>query len=198
MADSLNVWSEWLDTGEVRQDVNKVTEDAIKRVQEQGKKAKQAQQAIKKDKDENGHLSEFLSFLLKNVVNDKLIVLLYNTFFKVKHPQSNITYLRKNINTRVIVGIFVPFYKQKAEEYKVMPFYASIIPAQSFHTIADFVDYLKKLSWLYHDNVPLDKDTFIQFLTEMVMIYTQVYTDKENLERKQYIQLELSKFLYKQ
>jgi hypothetical protein len=42
-----------LDSAEIRQDANKVSEEAVKRVQEQGKKAKQAQQDIKKDKDQN-------------------------------------------------------------------------------------------------------------------------------------------------
>lgn len=196
MSNSPNFWAEWLDTAEIRQNANQVKEEDVKRVQEQGKQAKQAQQAIKKDKDKNAHLSLFLSFLLKNIKNDKLITLLYNAFFKVKHPQSNIVYLRKNINTQIIVGIFVPFYKEEAEKSKVIDLYSSILPQKTMQTVAEYISYLKSLSGLYHDNIPIDKDSLISFITELIMNYMRVYTDKETPERKQLIQLEVAKFLY--
>jgi len=196
MPSSPNFGVEWLDSAEIRQDANKVSEEAIKRVQEQGKKAKQAQQDIKKDKDINGSLAAFLSFLLKNTKHEKIIPLLYNTFFKVKHPQSNITYLRKNINSKVIVGIFVPFCRQQVQEYKIWPLYDNILPSWSIQNIDQLIGYLKKLSSLYHDNIPLDKDNLTQFLTELSLLYIPAYTDKELPERKQLIQLDINKYLY--
>lgn len=196
MTSSPNFGVEWLDSGEIRQDANKVSEEAVKRVQEQGKKAKQAQQDIKKDRDQNAHLAAFLSFLLKNTKHEKIIPLVYNTFFKVKHPQSNIVYLRKNINSKVIVGIFVPFYRQQAQEHKIWPLYDAILPSWPIQNIVQLVDYLKKLSSLYHDNIPLDKDNLTQFLTELSLLYIPAYTDKELSERKQLIQLDISKYLY--
>lgn len=198
MSTSPNFWAEWLDTAEIRQNANQIKEEDVKRVQEQGKKAKQAQQAIKKDKDDNAHLSQFLTFLLKNIKNDKLITLVYNAFFKVKHPQSNIVYLRKNINTKIIVGIFIPFYKQEAEKSKVMPFYSSILMQNTTNTVADYVSYLKKLSGLYHDNIPIEKDALIAVITAIILQYTNINTDKDILERKQLIQLEVAKLLYNQ
>jgi len=83
--------------------VNKVTEEAVRRVQDNQRKAKQVQQQIKQDKDNNEKLAHFLIFLLQNITNEKLITTLYETFFKTKHPKTNVTYLRKNINTVVIV-----------------------------------------------------------------------------------------------
>lgn len=196
MTSSPNFWIEWLDSADIRQDANKVSEEAVKRVQEQGKKAKQAQQDIKKDKDQNEHLAKFLSFLLKNTKHEKIIPLLYDTFFKVKHPQSNIVYLRKNINSKVIVGIFVPFYGEQSREYKIHTLYESILPSQSIQNIAQLVEYLKRLSSLYHDNIPLDKDNLTKFLTELALLYIPAYIDKDLIERKQLIQADIAKYLY--
>ncbi len=189
---------EWLDNAEIKKDVNKVTEDAVKRIQEQGKKAKQAQQDIKQDKKTNAWLWQFLTFITKSIKNEKLINLLYNTFFKVKHPQNNITYLRKNINTKVIVGIFVPFYTQKAQEYKVTPLYENILTSDSTENIPNFMQYLKKLAKTYHDNIPLDKEVFTKFITEIILLYISVHTDKPINERRQMIALEVAKHLYGQ
>jgi hypothetical protein len=184
-----------LNTAELRQDTNKVSEEALKRVQDQGKKAKQAQQDIKKDKDINNKLSNFLSFLLKNIQNNKLISLLYNTFFKVKYPQSNIVYLRKIINTKVIIGIFVPFYQTQAQEYHIRDLYKELMPNQ-IKTIEDMTNYLKNLAKTYHDNIPLDKESLIAFVTECTITYLTVYQEKEAKERRQIIQLEVAKHLY--
>lgn len=195
MTNNPNFGVEWLDTAELKQDSNKISEEAVKRVQEQGKKAKQAQQAIKKDKDTNTKLSAFLTFLLKDIKNEKLVSLLYNTFFKVKHPQSDIVYLRKSINTKVIVGIFVPFYKTQAEQYKVRDLYKDLIPS-SITNIKDMTSYLKNLAKTYHDNIPLDKGTLIQFVTECAITYLQSHKEKPVAERRQLAQLEVAKHLY--
>jgi hypothetical protein len=104
---------------------------------------------------------------LKDIQNEKLINTLYNTFFKVKHPQSNIIYLRKNINTKVIVGIFVPFYIKQAQEYHVIDLYKDILPKE-VKTTEELVSYLKKLAKLYHDNIPLDKQLFVMFIAECI------------------------------
>jgi hypothetical protein len=53
--------------------VNKVTEEDRKRVQEDSQKAKQASQQIKKDKKTNNDMANFLSYLLKNINNDKIV-----------------------------------------------------------------------------------------------------------------------------
>jgi len=195
MSNNANIGIEWLDAAELRQDTKKVSEEAIKRVQEQGKKAKQAQQDIKQDKDVNDKLAKFLSFLLKNIKQERLIQLLYNTFFKVKHPHSDIVYLRKTINSKIIVGVFVPFYPNQAKEYKITELYSAILPSE-IKDIKTFVSYLKNLSIAYHDNIPVDKDLFLQFTTALASIYIPVYTEKTPLERKQLIQLDIAKYLY--
>jgi hypothetical protein len=78
-----------IDDGEqVRQDVNKVTEEAVKRVQSGAAQAKQIQAQIKKDKAMNNDIAEFLQFLLKEIKNEDLISYMYKTFFIVTNPKT--------------------------------------------------------------------------------------------------------------
>lgn len=75
----------------------------MQRVQSQAKQAKQIAQQIKKDKAINYHLAQFLAFLLKEIQNEELIKAITDTFFKTTNPKDQITYLRKDINTYVVV-----------------------------------------------------------------------------------------------
>lgn len=75
----------------------------MQRVQSQAKQAKQIAQQIKKDKAINYHLAQFLAFLLKEIQNEDLIKAITDTFFKTTNPKDQITYLRKDINTYVVV-----------------------------------------------------------------------------------------------
>jgi hypothetical protein len=75
----------------------------VQRVQSQAKQAKQIAQQIKKDKAINYHLAQFLAFLLKEIQNEELIKAITDTFFKTTNPKDQITYLRKDINTYVVV-----------------------------------------------------------------------------------------------
>jgi hypothetical protein len=93
-----------------------VTEEAVKRIQEQSKKAQQTHQQIQQDKANNNNLAQFLTFLLKTVQNDKIISLLYDVFFKLKNPETGVTHLRKKINITIIVGFFYPFYYKEANK----------------------------------------------------------------------------------
>ena len=75
----------------------------MQRIQSQAKQAKQIAQQIKKDKAINYHLAQFLSFLMKEIQNEELIKAITDTFFKTTNPKDQITYLRKDINTYVVV-----------------------------------------------------------------------------------------------
>lgn len=75
----------------------------MQRVQSQAKQAKQIAQQIKKDKAINYHLAQFLAFLMKEIQNEELIKAITDTFFKTTNPKDQITYLRKDINTYVVV-----------------------------------------------------------------------------------------------
>lgn len=180
----------------VRSDVNKVTEEAVRRVQDNQKKAKQAQQQIQQDKQNNTKFAQFLTFLLKKISNDTLISSLYEVFFKTKHPKTEITYLRKSINTIVIVGMFAPFFPTEIKQFGLTSFFEKIVSFTSKPNITEYLQYLKQLSKTYHDNIPMDKHAFIGFLTEMVMEFDLVNKEAMTAEQKKELQLGLQKELY--
>ena len=85
MANESGNLGEGLDIGWApRQDINKVTEEAVKRIQEESKKAKHIQQQIQQDKQANNKLANFLGFLLKTIKDENIITTLYDLFFKTK------------------------------------------------------------------------------------------------------------------
>lgn len=107
------------DLGSVRSDISQVSEEDVQRVQENSKRAKQIAQQIKKDKAINGQLAKFLGFLMAEIQNEAIITAIHHSFFKTTNPQDQITYLRKDINTPVLVGFFAPFFLPQISEYKI-------------------------------------------------------------------------------
>lgn len=165
------IW-EWLDIGgQPRSDVNKVTEEAVQRIQEQSKKAQQTHQQIQQDKAKNSNLAQFLTFLLKTVQNDKIVSLLYDVFFKLKNPETGVTHFRKKINITIIVGFFYPFYVKEANKFGLEPLFGGLIQesnTMSFHT---YIKYIKQLAMKYHDNVALDQHSLVKLLSEIITYY---------------------------
>lgn len=157
-------WStEGLDVAKIRDQTNQVTEEDVKRTDEQAKQAKQAQADIKQSKDKNTKVAKFLAFLLKHLKNEALVKSIHQTFFRARDPRTNITFVRKSINHMVVAGLFVPFFKKEAESFDIWPMFQTFTPEQIKHT-ADYIPYLKKLSGQYHDNIPLDRDSLLQLL----------------------------------
>lgn len=169
---------EWLDVWWApREDANKVSEEDRKRVQEDNQKAKQASQQIKKDKKINNDMANFLWYLLKEINSDKIVSWIYNVFFKVKNPKTDITYLRKNPNNIVIVGIFAPFYKEEIKRLNLITFFEKLYNFWNELNLDLYIKYLKKLSWQYHDNVPIDKEEFLNFLIDVIMEFGLIKTE---------------------
>lgn len=148
----------------LRGDVNQVSEEAVQRVQTQAKQAKQVAQQIKKDKAINHHLAQFLAFLIKEIKNENLITAITNTFFKTTNPKDQVTYLRKDVNTYVIVGFFIPFFAQEAEKAKIVTFYEALGWREAANGLREYVQYLGKLSEVYHDNVPIDQESLLELI----------------------------------
>lgn len=155
--DDINIW--WW----IREDTNKVTEEAVRRIQQQQQQAKQIQWEIKKDKAINDKLAKFLGFLLKAIKNDQLISQIYTVFFKTKHPKTEMVYLRKSINTIIIVGLFFPFYKTEAEKEGIQWFFEELYGHGDIH-LTKYITYIKNLFIKYHDNIPIDKEEFIELI----------------------------------
>jgi type IV secretory pathway VirB6-like protein len=171
MANESGNLGEGLDIGWApRQDVNKVTEEAVKRIQEESKKAKHIQQQIQQDKQANNKLANFLSFLIKTIKDENIIATLYDLFFKTKHPKTGTTYLRKKINTLVIIWFFFPFYLSEAEKIWISSFFEDLLSKEPMN-LTWYINYIKKLSKKYHDNIPLDSAILMEFLMAIINYY---------------------------
>lgn len=158
-----------IDDGEqVRQDVNKVTEEAVKRVQSGAAQAKQIQAQIKKDKAINNNIAGFLQVLLKQIKNEDLVTYIYKTFFIVTNPKTWAKYYKKQVNNVVIVWFFAPFFWDQIEHYKLQNYYDDIKITWNV-TLPSYVDYIKKLSKKHHDNIPVDKDSLLNLLCLIIM-----------------------------
>lgn len=165
----------WLDSGEiggqVREDTNKVTEEAVQRVQDNQKKAQQVQQEIKKDKATNDKLAKFLTFLLKDIKNDTVVKQIYHTFFKTKDEETDLVHLRKNINTTIIVGMFAPFYAAQMKELGLVDIYQDLRDFDQDVYLTGYISYIKQLLPKYHDGVIIDRQDFISLLTSVSEYY---------------------------
>lgn len=181
---------------EIREDVNKVTEEAVRRVQDNQKKAQQVAQQIKKDKDLNDKFAQFLIFLLRALNNETLIKALYEVFFKTKHPKTELTYIRKNINTIVVVGMFAPFYPKEIHQYQLEDFFTTLPHFSTSPTATSYIDYLKSLSKTHHDNIPMEKNALLDFLVEILLEYHLVNTNQMNAQEKKELRDSLSETLY--
>ena len=144
-----------------------VTEADVQRVQENARQAKKVAQQLQQDKKQNNQLAKFLSFLLGEISNDKIIKWLYNTFFITIDPQTNIPYFRKSMNDVVVVWLFFPFYTEKAKEIWVAHYYENLNNSWK-KTIEWYIKYLQDLSDHYHDNIPVNQESFVELLVEIL------------------------------
>lgn len=164
------------DLGNIRSDVNQITEEAVQRIQTQSKQIKQIAQQIKKDKAINTQLANFLTLLMKTIENEDLIQAIVATFFKTTNPKNQITYLRKNINTYVIVWFFVPFFLTEAENFKILPFYEKIGAKEAWVGLKEYLAYLGRVSEVYHDNIPIDQWPLLNLL--LLIAQTWIFKEK--------------------
>jgi len=178
----------------VREDVNKVTEEAVRRVQDDQKKAQQVGQDIKKDKATNNKFAKFLTFLLKDIKSDTLLKQIYHTFFKTRHEETDLVHLRKSMNTIVVVGMFVPFYQEEIKELELEWIYQDIRYFDGDVYLTKYIDFIKHLLPKYHDNVIIDKKEFTKLLSDISEYYelTEKLSEEKAVEFKKTIQKELS------
>ena len=156
-----------------------VTEADVQRVQENTRQIKKVAQQLQQDKKQNNQLAKFLTFLLGEISNDKIIKWLYDTFFITIDPKTNIPYFRKSMNDVVVVWLFYPFFTEKAQQIWVAHYYESLNWAWK-KTINDYISFLQDLSDHYHDNIPINQNNFIQLLTEILKEFMPSNLDTNN------------------
>ena len=157
-----------------------VTEADVQRVQENARQAKKVAQQLQQDKKQNNQLANFLTFLLSEITNDKIIKWLYDTFFITIDPKTNIPYFRKSMNDVVVVWLFYPFYIEKSEELWVANYYKNLNNSKT-KSVEWYVTYLQDLSDHYHDNIPINQNSFVELLVEILKEYLP---NEENTESK--------------
>ena len=187
---TISTWIE--DYGPVREDNNKVTEEAVQRVQAQSKQAKQIAQQIKKDKAINNQLAKFLTMLMQKIDNEELIKAIVSTFFKTTDQRNQITYLRKDINIYVVVWFFVPFFLKEAEELKIMSFYENLWVKTAWSNLEKYILYLWKVSEVYHDNIPIDQWPLIT----LIILIAQTWILKDNKQDYEALRQNTLEILY--
>ena len=157
-----------------------VTEADIQRIQENARQIKKIAKQLQQDKKQNNQLAAFLTFLLSEISNDKIIKWLYDTFFITIDPKTNIPYFRKSMNDVVVVWVFYPFYIEKSDELWVSHYYETLKWA-SEHSISWYIQYLQDLSDHYHDNLPINQASFVELLIEIIKEYLSNANDANSL-----------------
>ena len=191
-------WGIWegLDVGwQPRSDVNKVTEEAVRRIQDQGKKAQQVHQQIQQDKATNTTIAQFLTFLMETIQNDRIVSLLYDVFFKTKNIETGITHLRKKINVFIIAGFFYPFYIKEADKFGVSVLFGELLPQTWTIDLHAYIQYIKKLAAKYHDIIALDQEHLLKLLFEIIK-YFEIHGKNTSHEEDQITISQLKKELF--
>lgn len=170
-----------INSGEwVRKDTNKVSEQDVKRSQVDAAKAKKVWEQIKKNKQENNDIANFLSFLLKSIKNEDIIYAIYNTFFKVVDNKTKTSYLRKSINNIVVIWFFAPFFPKELEKFKLSWYFQDFCKLDgNVGGLNEYISYIKNLSRKYHDNVPINQSSLLNLL---ILIIWEFWLSKETLD----------------
>jgi len=84
------------------------------------------------------------------------------------------------MNDVVVVWLFYPFYIEKSEELWVANYYKNLNNSKT-KSVEWYVTYLQDLSDHYHDNIPINQNSFVELLVEILKEYLP---NEENTESK--------------
>lgn len=177
--------NEGIDAGEsVRQDISKVTEQDVKRAQWDAAQVKKAQEEIKKSKAKNNNIAKFLAFLLKNIKNEELISKIYNTFFRITDHRTNTTYIKKVINDIVVVWFFAPFFPNEIAKFGLNSYFDGLIDNDTNKNMGNYLEYIKKLSKKYHDNIPINKESLLELIALILSEFKVINKISSDIEKE--------------
>ena len=71
------------------------------------------------------------------------------------------------MNDVVVVWLFYPFFIEKAQETWVSHYYEKLGNSWT-KSIEWYIKYLQELSDNYHDNIPIDQNSFVNLLVEIL------------------------------
>lgn len=184
------IWWLWqnIDNGSNNNEWNEKITDAMREaVAEQARQSKAIAGQISGSKAQHNAYAKFLTFLLWQIKSDKLIHILYNLFFTTKDPYHGTKYIRKSSNYPVIIGMFVPFFRDKIIEYKMQSLYSSLYDPNMVINPTSYLIYLKQLASSMHDNIALDQQLLLECIME---IYKEFHIiDPQSLTEEKYEQI---------
>jgi hypothetical protein len=114
---------------------------------------------------------------MRTITHEEIIKGIYDTFFTTVDYKTNITYLRKNMNSIVVCGLFYPFYQAEGNELGLNAYFGKILEPKEGFSIREYVQYLQELSNHYHDNIPINQGNFITLLIEIIKQYLSRASD---------------------
>ena len=164
-----------------------VTDAMREAVAEQVKASKKIAGKIKTSKQQHHAYADFLTFLLTQIQSEELITTLWKLFFTSKDLYHDIVYTKKSTNYPVMIGIFVPFFREKIVEFKMKSLYDSIITPLPL-TPTSYLHYLKSLISTMNDNIMLDKELFTKCINLIFNEFQLV--DFSNLHENQLTELQ--------
>jgi len=181
LSQTIDTWSggkEW---------VEKVTDAMKEAIAEQARQGKLIAGQIAGSKAQHNAYAKFLTFLLSRIQSEELIRILYNLFFTTKDPYHGTKYIRKSSNYPVIIGMFVPFFRDKIIEYKMQSLYSPLYDPNMIITPTNYLIYLKQLAHVMHDNIALDQELLLQCIMEIYKEFNII--DPQALTEEKYEQI---------
>ena len=112
-----------------------------------------------------------LAILTAPILNGLIILWDPDTKKPIKvftNQKTGAKYYKKQVNNVAIVWFFAPFFWDKIEQYKLQNYFEDIKPTWNI-TLASYLDYIKKLSKMHHDNIPVDKNSLLNLLSYIIM-----------------------------
>lgn len=182
-SDTQNLWAntinQWSDNTEAKNVAYKANAE---RVQEQQTKSKKVQWQIKQSKKNNQSIALFLSYLLKNLPNDTILILVYDLFLVHKKWEQLVKDF-KNIHFAVVlIAIFAPFYVDKIEEYWFSKLFDNYNDWQSSTNITYYVRYLVWVLKKYETVSFEDQKKFISLLSQISVEFSIVQIDTSDTQ----------------
>lgn len=135
-------------------------------------------------------IAQFLTVLFQKIEsNTALLTSFHKVFFRTKDEKGNIL-IRKDTNNMVMIGLFIPFFREEAKKIGLAKFFAPLYPMhQPLHNINQYILYLKRLSYHHHDNKPLNRQDLLTLIVQIIDHYQLV--DQEALapdKQKKFLQ----------
>lgn len=187
MSESMELWgNEHIETGAQQGEQREwISQADISRVEQAWKKAKQMAWFIAKKKQQNTKIANFLTFLLKQINNDKMYLYIYELFFIQYGNWSRNSKIKNDINSLVLIGMFIPFYLNEAKKYWVLAPFEKIenLPTK-LPIISEYIQYLKNLSDTFHDNTDMNKTKLLYLILEIINEFWLI--NRRSLSKEEY------------